>query len=129
MKKLLSIAVLACFVLISALATFGDVDAYAASEDAGQTQVSTKKLPDASAQSSVDDPSYDGKRKDAEKDDCPCEKDSGVTKFVCGVTLAPANHSVMVHPPLLAASLYVSFETIGLKSFVDLLERPPRPLL
>ena len=103
MRKVLLTLTLVCFALISAFANIGENSAHASEHVIEQTQTL--------------------------KDECPCEKESSASKFVCGVALALPCHATMVQPPLRTKSRFVLSDTAGLKSFVDLLKRPPRTSL
>jgi len=124
MSKFLSIAVLVCFTLISALANIGDSDAGSFGEEQVQTQLPTEQQSNLLAALLMD-----VDRSGSQKDECPCEKESSSTKFVCGVALALTSPAAIVHPPVREKSRYAVYKPAALKSFVDLLKRPPRTVL
>ena len=117
---------LSCFVLVSALVSFGT--SYSASADEPvaheKTLVASIANP-ATAKFLINDAG----KLDMQDDDCPCKKQSGATKFVCGVTLAFSNNATMLHSPSTSKTRYAISKPTTLQSFVDLLKRPPRTIL
>lgn len=111
MRKIVSLILLVCFVSVSAFANF-DAN-YASATEAVQV-VELADLPS--------DVSQTG----SEKEECACKKHASVTKFVCGVTLALADHFDWTFVPIQSTNHFTFSKPTTFKDHQARLERPPQ---
>ncbi len=128
MRDVLSISVAACFLLISALANFGNT--YTSAE---QAQISEAQIVVASATEAQAKPADEALSNDiqttAEDDGCPCKEHHGSAKFLCGVALAMLDNPTALHSPVPTKAKYMLVKSAAVSDYVDRLKRPPRNFL
>ena len=128
MGKLVSTSLLVAFMLISALANFGDT--HMSTGHSSSVAIESAALVGNDPTSAPDPilPDTDNKAV-SEKDDCPCKKEHSASKFVCGVTLALADPAETLHTPMPSKARFVLSKSASIPDFVDRLKRPPRTIL
>lgn len=116
MRKIVSLILLVCFVSVSAFANF-DANYVSATEAEAIQVIELVDLPS--------DVSQTG----SEKEECACKKHASVTKFVCGVTLALADHIELPLASIPSTNHFPFSKPTTFKEHLSRLDRPPQNII